>query len=1030
MSELAKNHSDSTGSSPSSRDSGQIAAEGGDFVNTDRRGGAGSSRAAPGAGSGGRPRPRRLKVDQQVSQAGVGVKSAPVGNALDELEGLLANEPLRETALTTADARSNAAASPTLTDDEEYQTDAQTEPDEWAQSVEDTHKGLSNLFADIFHNDNWKNPKSTSFENVLSEFLGHISRADDPCMYTAVRLLVEKICTDRGTRDQILCKAKELEGRVRELERFQTRSDRALSQAKEKIIWYRAKLDECETHHIGTRREPKVTVLQRSTQEGVVEGPFKTEPRSIFYSDVAAENEVQNFLNFESQRARDGPVIVRTREMTEQAQIDRQIRNLHLPRFTGSPDAKDQDERIFSQWFARVKVLLVEGSPQAQLAAIVSALKGPAWNLYMTLPKSEQESLSTVCSRLNESYKSTMTREQLRSKINNLSMGADSFEVYHGKCVELFAMRLREYGEPLPEIDKKEQMLMGLPHNLSERIKLKFPLEHTDPSILYTSYVNSIKPIILEWENSRRNVMSKAQLRVSPIRTVRRTTAPPRQQSRPFQRPQQQKFNVNELYESDEEYDDDELETSGDEGDEAADELVNLMLRSSEESGGDEEEPDWEAICVAEQLVSPKCFICLKAGHNYRECDIEPDAQAQKRIRAYRKKMLAKQGPLKKKAAKVVSNLKEEQGKKIQPKGKRVNSYSTDVKVIEGVKSRLNFDFLFNPESNLQKNENFEMGELEFEGAGEAAQVYFDVKQRVEKGGKSITLSEPEMRQIIVDHYIPVAENTRSPDEKRGEAECERRRDEASDPHRCELTLTIEGKRITGVLADSGAQSNVCTMGFMCAMIGLDHSSGFRRALSSCKFAEPGKQRMVKGLGGKSMLVQAVVILKIEVNGEQIRMPFMMINEPSYALIIGTPGLRALGFKLKSPKFGNRDFLVGSENQEEVPCTKNQSESDSDKESEVEGVNEEQNKPQKKKVLKKRALKAEKSKEEPTAPTAPKRGRGRPPKAKPADDLGIKDEEIKDPLVRNLLNKPPLTSGAKNSKKDQDFREAGVARRK
>ena len=1029
-------HSDRTVDESANDDSFQAALTNGSHVNINLRGGAGASRGAPGAGTSGMQEPRVLNAQQQASVPSTSAAGDLSGSGLDELQRLLnaENEFQFSTPPVEESTEFSTVSGQTLTDGFTTPAYAQMDPDEWSQVAEETRTALSALLGDIFHNDTWENANDSTIERYLNEFLPRISCENDPKMHTVVSLMLLSWIKDRKARNLAVKKLKEYRSRAEECLMKERKMELAIKRASELIRWQRQKIDECNAHHIGTRREQNVRVLQRTSNEHNASSALRPcSSGANFFEDQAADDEVADLLNFAQYRAREGPVMLRSRDTIEQSNIDRQIKALHLPKFSGDPNARDPDETIFSQWFSRVRRLLADGSSQAQLTAIVSALKGPAWDLYQTLPRAEQDNFEMVCKRLNDAYKCTLTREELRQKINSLSMGTNSFDAYHSECMRLFAMRHRVYGFQLSEVDKKEQMLLGLPKGLSERVKQKFTLDHTDNSIPYTTYVNNIKPVILEWENARKNARPTlnaqyAQNSRQPILQRRRTA--PAGPPRPFTRPpqprarQSQPYHINEIqnqpYDFDEELNNEDFDDDWPETD-----LINCMVRSSEEDYSDEEdEPDWQTIAVAEQLRRPKCFICLESGHNYRECKVKPDSQARKRIRAFKDKMLLRQSRASDKINKAQAEMEAREGKKSTPK---VHSIEGEALSIENSLNPGKFDFLYPGMENHNFNSDFGMGELEVlkVECQERETVYFDVKQREEMGGERISLSEMDMRKIVNSHYLCVDEDTRTAEQKLGEAECEQRTPEASDENKCEVTLNVEGKRISGILVDSGAQSNVCTMGFICVMIGLDNSSGFRRALSSCKFASPGKMRYVRGLGGKTMGIQATLILTVEVNNEKIRMPFLMIHDTSYAMIIGIPGLRMLDFTLKSPRFGKHNFLECNGKQVEVPCIKKNHESDSENESEVEcpAVKKDPKKP----VLKVKAPKVETPKE-PTP--APAKRRGRPPKAKPVDDLGVKDEEIKDPMVRKLLNKEPLAAQEAKTKKVQDFQKAGAAKKK
>jgi hypothetical protein len=130
------------------------------------------------------------------------------------------------------------------------------------------------------------------------------------------------------------------------------------------------------------------------------------------------------------------------------------------------------------------------------------------------------------------------------------------------------------------------------------------------------------------------------------------------------------------------------------------------------------------------------------------------------------------------------------------------------------------------------------------------------------------------------------------------------------DGFRTETPLVIFGLLVTGVLLDSGAQFNLITIGSLFSLAHLHKGAGFMAALRSALWNtadRPGHS--VYGIGGLKMPLLGYVNLSITAGGKEIEVPFAITKEGSDMIIVGTPGLRALNFTLKSPFFKNVNFL-------------------------------------------------------------------------------------------------------------------------
>jgi hypothetical protein len=243
--------------------------------------------------------------------------------------------------------------------------------------------------------------------------------------------------------------------------------------------------------------------------------------------------------------------------------------------------------------------------------------------------------------------------------------------------------------------------------------------------------------------------------------------------------------------------------------------------------------------------------------------------------------------------------------------------------------------------------------------------------------------------------------------------------------------MNVGGLKIYNILLDSGAQSNVISMGTLTQLAGLEKGDAFRMALKTCKWTPPTANHIVAGLGGNTMAVQGTVLLPIVIKGEVYKLAFTLIYQPTQTMIIGTSGLRALKFKLTSPLFSNVNFLdrprdrleQKKENDERAKLNESVAQKEESMERNTStGQAQRTEELEKKSVFKRKAEK--KKNEEPQQ----KRKPGRPPKQPQAQDTKgapKNEKEIKDPMVRVLLGQPPLS----DEKKQKDFRQEGAAKK-
>jgi len=293
----------------------------------------------------------------------------------------------------------------------------------------------------------------------------------------------------------------------------------------------------------------------------------------------------------------------------------------------------------------------------------------------------------------------------------------------------------------------------------------------------------------------------------------------------------------------------------------------------------------------------------------------------------------------------------------------------------------------------------------------------FDIRCRFTnpKLNPEIDLSKEGMQDTVAGCYN-ASQRERSSEEQKLYKQCLEATPVSSDAHMCEVTLNVCGLRVHSILLDSGAQSNVISMGAVCTLAALAKGQGFRTALKTCNFTTPHARQLVSGITGNVMAVQGTIVLTIEVKNQIFKMPFTLINSPRLSIVIGTPGLRMLKFSLHSPLFGKINFL-------NAPHQREMKEAESEEQSAPKALTHE-DRPKEEQKIKRPIYRKKNEKKTSSAEPAVKRGPGRPRRNEREKEEKVVSE-AKDPLVRALLGQKPLTAENK-----QNFREAGVVKSK
>jgi hypothetical protein len=132
----------------------------------------------------------------------------------------------------------------------------------------------------------------------------------------------------------------------------------------------------------------------------------------------------------------------------------------------------------------------------------------------------------------------------------------------------------------------------------------------------------------------------------------------------------------------------------------------------------------------------------------------------------------------------------------------------------------------------------------------------------------------------------------------------------ARDTKACTITLNVAGLEVREILLDTGAQPNLVSIALLMRLGSLgDAGKGIRDAMRGM-LKDTRLDSHIVGVGDARTKVIGKIVLPIILSKTRlVPVPFLVTLQVSDAMIIGTPGLRLLGFKLTSPDFGKRDYL-------------------------------------------------------------------------------------------------------------------------
>ena len=103
---------------------------------------------------------------------------------------------------------------------------------------------------------------------------------------------------------------------------------------------------------------------------------------------------------------------------------------------------------------------------------------------------------------------------------------------------------------------------------------------------------------------------------------------------------------------------------------------------------------------------------------------------------------------------------------------------------------------------------------------------------------------------------------------------------------------------------------NLISIGSLFSLSSIHKGARFRAALKAALWnsADRAKQ-YIYGIGGNQMPIMGYVNLMIRAGDSEVEVPFAITHEGTERIILGTPALQALKFKLQSPLFKGVNFI-------------------------------------------------------------------------------------------------------------------------
>jgi len=198
-------------------------------------------------------------------------------------------------------------------------------------------------------------------------------------------------------------------------------------------------------------------------------------------------------------------------------------------------------------------------------------------------------------------------------------------------------------------------------------------------------------------------------------------------------------------------------------------------------------------------------------------------------------------------------------------------------------------------------------------------QVEFSIENANTPGGhnppwscESLKGAEHVMKEIIVNTARLWIEKL---DEQEPLSRVERsivatRADEAADDFSCIIPIRNGNMVVTDACADTGSMVNGISLKMLWALTG--RCNVVKQCLEKGHWLEErDSSRDIVAVSNQPVRVYGIIVLPVSIKVTRpVEMVFMIYEDPMAALIIGTPGLRRLGFKFQAPASGGINMIV------------------------------------------------------------------------------------------------------------------------
>ena len=146
-----------------------------------------------------------------------------------------------------------------------------------------------------------------------------------------------------------------------------------------------------------------------------------------------------------------------------------------------------------------------------------------------------------------------------------------------------------------------------------------------------------------------------------------------------------------------------------------------------------------------------------------------------------------------------------------------------------------------------------------------------------------------------------------SPEHAARQERLKRMHGEAVDSFVCTGALTIGDHYVLDVLHDTGAQINAMSLRALWNLIGRD--SRIRWCCNSLDFTPRFRKEVFTPAGGGGVRIWCNALLPVRASDRELEMVFAIFDDLTNVIMVGTPGMRRLGFTLTAPHLGGVDLI-------------------------------------------------------------------------------------------------------------------------